>query len=181
MVPNRLRKIARGVSLLGAIAGIAVGLPAAANADVVLKWEPSASLFWTNNESALMSLFQNGQCTELAANKRPDVVKAIVLNAISSELNSGQAEVVPNLDARYWSSEAGRAGISTGQTPRVGSLMVFQPGVLWAGSAGHIAYVQSVHGNSFTVSQMNAPIPYRVTSQTFRMSVGHRRGIRFIY
>jgi surface antigen len=177
---RRSRVLTRGLAVLGAVAGIAAGLPAGAQA-VTLSWEPSANLFWTVNGTALMTLFQNGQCTQLAANRRPEVVKTIVLHAVSDELQHGQSEVVPNFDARYWANLAQQAGLSTGQKPQVGALMVFQPGVLGAGSAGHIAYVQSVRKRSFTISEMHAPNLYQVTSETLRRSVDRMSGVRFIY
>ena len=177
---RRLRALGRGLAVLGALTGIAAGVPAAAQA-VTLRWEPSAHSFWMVNRDALMSLFQNGQCTELAADKRPGVVKRIVVRAISHELRHGGNEVVPNFDARNWARMARWAGLPTGRTPRAGALMVFQPGVLGAGSAGHIAYVRSVRQHSFTISEMNAPIPYGVTHATFPKSVDRLAGVRFIY
>jgi surface antigen len=172
--------LARGLAVLGAVAGIGAGLPTASQA-VMLSWEPSANSFWAVNGNALMSIFQNGECTQLAADKRPDVVKDIVLKTVADEIQRGLGEVVPNFDARYWGTLAHRAGIATGKQPRVGALMVFQPGVLGAGSAGHIAYVQSVRRHWFTISEMHAPNLYQVSHETLRRSVAHRWGVRFVY
>lgn len=174
------RSFGRVLAVLAAVAGIAASLPTAAQA-ITLNWEPSANLFWSVNHNALMTLFQNGQCTQLAADKRPDVVKDIVMSAITHEIRQGVGEIVPNFDARYWAKMAKHAGIKTGHKPRVGALMVFQPGTLGAGSAGHIAYVKSVRRHSFTISEMHAPNLYQVTDDTLSRSAARLRGVRFIY
>jgi surface antigen len=177
---RRFAMLARGFVVLCATAGIAVSLPAGAQA-ATLRYEPSATLFWTVNGPALLSLFQNGQCTQWAAEKRPDVVKTIVVSTVAHDLQQGLGEVIPNFDARYWATLAQQAGIATGQKPKVGGLMVFQPGVLGAGSAGHIAYVQSVQRHSFTISEMHAPMLFQVTHDTLRRSDARQPGVRFIY
>jgi surface antigen len=185
MDPVRSRKrrfavLVRGFGALCATAGLAVSLPAGAQA-ATLRFEPSATLFWTVNGSALLSLFQNGQCTQWAADKRPDVIKNIVISTVAHDLQQGLGEIIPNFDARYWPSLAQQAGIATGKTPKVGALMVFQPGVLGAGSAGHIAYVESVRKRTFTISEMHAPYLFRVTYQTLPRRDAHHWGVRFIY
>jgi hypothetical protein len=177
---RRFGLLTRGLAVLCAAATVAAGLPAGAQA-AGLQWEPTANLFWSINGSTLLGMFQNGQCTQLAANKRPDVVKTIVISSIARELQDGLGEVVPNFNARNWANLAQGAGIPTGQSPMVGALMVLQPGVMGAGPAGHIAYVKSVQRHSFTVSQMNAPIPFQVSHQRFRRSTAHQSGVRFIY
>jgi surface antigen len=185
MEPLRSRKrrfavLARGLAVLGATAGFAAALPAGAQA-LTLRYEPSATLFWTVNGSALLNLFQNGQCTQWVADKRPDVVKHIVVSSVASDIQQGLGEVIPNFDARYWGTLAHQAGLPTGHRPKVGALMVFQPGVLGAGSAGHIAYVQSVRRHWFTISEMHAPLLFHVTYETLRRSSVRRWGVRFIY
>jgi surface antigen len=166
--------------VLAATAGIMVGVPAGAQA-ATLRYEPNATLFWTINGPALLSLFQNGQCTQWAADKRPDVIKNIVISTVNRDLQQGLGEVIPNFDARYWATLAQQAGLATGHKPEVHSLMVFQPGVLGAGSAGHIAYVQSVGRHSFTISEMHAPMLFQVTTERLRKSDARRAGVRFIY
>jgi surface antigen len=159
---------------------MSIALPTGAQA-ATLRYEPSASLFWTVNGSALLSLFQNGQCTQWAADKRPDVVKSIVVSSVANDLQKGLGEVIPNFDARYWATLAQGAGLPTGQTPKVGSLMVFQPGVMGAGSAGHIAYVKSVGKQTFTISEMHAPLLFHVSYETLSKSSARQRGVRFVY
>lgn len=53
-------------------------------------------------------------------------------------------------NAGTWLYHAKAAGYSTGRTPRVGAVMVSSES-WW----GHVAYVESVSGGSFTVSEMN--------------------------
>jgi len=48
----------------------------------------------------------------------------------------------------YWNARA--MGYATGRTPVPGSIMV-----TWESPIGHVAYVESVNGNSFTISEMN--------------------------
>jgi surface antigen len=177
---RRFAMLARALAVVCATAGTAVVLPAGAQA-ATLHYEPSATLFWTVNGPSLLSLFQNGQCTQWAAEKRPDVVKSIVISTVAHDLQQGLGEVIPNFDARYWASLAQGAGLATGQKPKAGALMVFQPGVLGAGSAGHIAYVQSVQKHTFTISEMHAPVLFHVSYDTLRKSDARRPGVRFIY
>lgn len=58
-----------------------------------------------------------------------------------------------------WDSSARSQGFAVDNTPAAGSLVVFHPGQSvggqWTadGSAGHVAYVESVSGNTITISQ----------------------------
>jgi surface antigen len=54
-------------------------------------------------------------------------------------------------NAWEWFGQAQSYGYATGQTPRVGAIMV-----TWESSFGHVAYVEAVNSDgSFTVSEMN--------------------------
>lgn len=53
-------------------------------------------------------------------------------------------------NAGQWLNSAKRAGYATGSAPAVGSIMVTRES-WW----GHVAFVESVSGNSFTVAEMN--------------------------
>ncbi len=176
-----VKKGARIIILLGCLLTICSWAPSVASADVSLFWEPSAQQFWTINHGAIMGLFQNGQCTQLAADKRPDVVKQIVEGFIGADIAHRHVEAVPSFDARYWANDAAAVGIPTGHKPTVGALIVFQPNVLGAGSVGHIAYVTSVGRQSFTISEMNAPLPYHTSSRTLPMSAARMSGVNFVY
>ena len=77
-------------------------------------------------------------------------------------------------DAKNWFSSAKRAGWSTGSAPVVGAIMVTSES-FW----GHVAYVESVDGNSFTVSEMNYK-GWGVTSRrTISIGSGFIKG--FVY
>ena len=82
-------------------------------------------------------------------------------------------------NAASWLYSARAAGLPTGSVPRVGAVVVYQPGVQGADWPGHVAYVTSVAGDGvhFTVSQMNFPIWGAVT---YRGS-WTGRGVGFIY
>ena len=54
-------------------------------------------------------------------------------------------------NAKNWLNSAQRAGYATGQEPKVGSIVVTSES-WW----GHVAFVESVNGNSITISEMNA-------------------------
>jgi surface antigen len=53
-------------------------------------------------------------------------------------------------DAGQWWPNARAAGYPEGSTPQVGAIMVTRESAI-----GHVAYVESVNGNTFTVSEMN--------------------------
>ena len=73
-----------------------------------------------------------------------------------------------------WDSSARSQGFAVDNTPAAGSLVVFHPGQSvggqWTadGSAGHVAYVESVRGNTITISQggMGFPDPSGPNYQT---------------
>ena len=149
---------------------------------VSLSWQPSAGQFWSADQSAITSLFHDGQCTQWALQRRPDVVRRGVEAVITGELARHQAENLGNWDALNWPRMARLAGIAIGHAPRARALMVFAPGVLGAGSAGHIAFVQRVFANgSFLISQMHAPVLWRVTHQRLSAADGRLPGVTFIY
>lgn len=77
-------------------------------------------------------------------------------------------------DAKRWLDSAKRAGYQTGSTPAPGAIVVTKES-WW----GHVAYVESVDGDSITISEMNAR-GWGVTSRrTISASGGVVRG--YIY
>lgn len=77
-------------------------------------------------------------------------------------------------DAKQWIGSASRAGYQTGTEPTPGSIVVTSES-WW----GHVAYVESVNGDEFTISEMNAK-GWGVTSQ--RTLSARDRAVRgFIY
>jgi hypothetical protein len=151
-------------------------------AQTVLWWEPRASEYWTVNRAAIWRIFDNGQCTQWAAMKRPVLVRRMIVGQIASEVHQRRPEMLIDLQARYWAADAKSIGVRVGTTPLPGALVVFQPGALGATSDGHIAYVEGVFGDgSFEISQMNAPIPYQVSYERMQEWTARLAGISFIY
>ncbi len=105
--------------------------------------------------------FPYGQCTWWAAQSRPDIGANVIGNASS------------------WLYSARASGLATGSAPRVGAIVVYQPGAQGAGWTGHVAYVTSVSGDGahFTISEMNFPYWGSVT----RRSSWSGPGVGFIY
>jgi len=82
----------------------------------------------------------------------------------------------------WWSQAEGR--YARGHAPRAGAVVTFDPGTHGiTDAAGHIGYVESVEddGSAFTVSEMNAPLPYVVSSRRIATSAIARGGISFVY
>lgn len=77
-------------------------------------------------------------------------------------------------NAKNWLNSARRAGYSTGGTPVPGSIMVTSES-----GYGHVAYVESVNGNSITVSEMNYEGWGVASRRTLSSGAGFIRG--FIY
>ncbi len=86
--------------------------------------------------------YSYGYCTWYAAQKRPD---------LPNRLGNGGS----------WYNRAQRNGISTGKEPRAGAVIV--TGESWA---GHVGYVESINGNSITISEMNYNGWNRVSTRT---------------
>jgi surface antigen len=170
------------IALVVLVAAPAAGTGLAVARTVEFSWQPTPQRFWHVDGPAVVSLFHNGQCTMWAQERRPDIVRQSIEAIVSHELATGQAENMGDWDARYWPAHARAAGIPTGQVPRAQALIVFQPGVLGAGAAGHIAYVQRVYSDgSFLISEMHAPVLWRVTHRRLTAADGRLPGVSFIY
>jgi surface antigen len=170
------------IALLALAATFAATTGLASARTVQFSWQPNAQRFWKLDGPAVVSLFHNGQCTMWAQERRPDIVRQGVEAIVAHEIASGQPENMGDWDARYWPANARQAGIPTGNVPRARALIVFQPGVLGAGSSGHIAYVQRVlPGGSFLISEMHAPVLWRVTHRRLTAADGRLAGVAFIY
>jgi surface antigen len=179
MRPSLRRALLLTISL---VAVLAATTSSSLARTVQFSWQPSASRFWTADGPAVASLFHNGQCTMWAQERRPDIVRAGVEAIVARELADGQPEDPGNWNARNWPRYARLAHIPTGHAPQARALVVFQPGVLGAGPTGHIAYVQRVYANgSFLISEMHAPVLWRVTHQHLSAADGRLHGVTFIY
>lgn len=110
--------------------------------------------------SSYVSAFTPGQCTWYAFNMRPDLAGHVWGNAGN------------------WAAAARASGQPTGTVPRVHAIVVFQAGVQGAWRTGHVGYVTAVGPNgTFRVSEMDFPVPGRVTSRWAHSG----RGVSFIY
>ncbi len=72
-------------------------------------------------------------------------------------------------------SSARAKGYSTGMTPRVGAIAVFAEGYV-----GHVGYVESVSGSTFTISEMNFAGKYVVDNRTLSTSYANLRGFAYV-
>ncbi|NNM97863.1 MAG: CHAP domain-containing protein [Candidatus Dormibacteraeota bacterium] len=71
-----------------------------------------------------------------------------------------QRKVTWGGNAYQWWANAAAAGYAEGQTPQVGSIVVWGQDVPgYSYGYGHVAYVQAVQGNQFEVSEMNFSAP----------------------
>jgi surface antigen len=63
---------------------------------------------------------------------------------------------VPNTfgNAYEWAAKAAAQGYRVDNTPEVGAVAVYAPGVAYASAFGHVAVVASVNGGSITISEM---------------------------
>lgn len=101
------------------------------------------------------SKYPYGWCTYYASAMRPDIPGSLG--------NAGR-----------WLAGAAAQGFSTGNTPAVGAVMVSRES-----SVGHVAIVESVSGDSFTVSEMNYQGWGIVSRRTISAGSGVIKG--FIY
>jgi surface antigen len=144
----------------------------------------AAAAWWASDGQNVLRGFHNGQCTDWAARKRPDVLQRVFTYAYAVSVRVHHRVIVNNWAAGMWTAHARWAHIPTGHTPARGALMVFQRGD-YAGVVvpqSHIAYVENINGDgSIRVSQMHAPRVGQVTRHTFPAYVGEMPGISFIY
>jgi len=119
---------------------------------------------WLKEKPVLLALYATGQCTDWAAQKRPDIVQSFYEETFASELlNRPRPE--PLGEAKHWSVAAAALGFTVSDRPVAGALVVWDAGVEGAAAAtGHLGYVESVSadGSIFSVSSMNVGGPYRM-------------------
>ena len=133
--------------------------------------------------AAYLNVFRNGQCTDWAAQKRPDIVERGTVQLWADYL-AGDERAIANWNGGFWDDTARAAGLEVGTLPRAGAVVAFDPGTAGiAAVTGHIAYVESVDDDAgaFTVSEMNAPLPYVVSYRRIPTSAIARGGISFVY
>jgi surface antigen len=117
---------------------------------------------WQVVAPSYLATFENGQCTDWAAQKRPDVVERVYVASVVAELL--HLPRPPALGpAQTWAAAAAAAGMTVSEYPVAGSLVVWQEGVEGANEGtGHVGYVESVSqdGTTFSTSEMNDGGPY---------------------
>lgn len=89
--------------------------------------------------------------------------------------------VVPwNGDAIEWYANARTLGFAVGQAPVPGAILV-RNSATWS-AYGHVAYVESVRGTTFTVSEMNVNTVGELTTATYDLTTHPLPGlIGFVY
>ena len=138
---------------------------------------------WQQYGAAYLNVFRNGQCTDWAALKRPDIVERGTVQLWADYL-AGAGGAIANWNGGFWDDTARAAGLEVGVVPRAGAVVAIDPGTQdIAAATGHIAYVESVDddGGAFTVSEMNAPLPNVVSYRRIPTSAIARGGISFVY
>lgn len=71
----------------------------------------------------------------------------------------------PSRHAKYWPEIARARGLTVSSTPRAGDIVSW-PGLDGAALYGHVAIVESVNGNTITISQYNAGLDGRFSTAT---------------
>jgi surface antigen len=92
-----------------------------------------------------------------------------------------QRRAVPWLgNADEWYANAQALGFAVGQTPVPGAILVTGPSA-WS-SLGHVAYVETVSGTTFTVSEMNVNGLGQLSTRTYDLATNPpRAAMGFIY
>jgi surface antigen len=137
---------------------------------------------WSTYGAGYLAVFRNGQCTDWAAQRRPDIVEGATVRLWADHF-MGRPDLGISWDGGFWDDMARAARLPVGSLPRAGAVVTFDPGVMGADLAtGHIAYVDSVNGDgTFTVSEMNAPFAWVVTYRTIPTAAIAQGGINFVY
>ncbi len=149
----------------------------------ILSASVPAQLWWLLNATGIVASFRNGQRTDWAQQRRPDIVHNAYLRRYD---RLGPAGVLTSWDAKYWAQHAQQAGLFVGRAPVVGAIMVFESGSRGAGNAGHVAVVEAVASDgSFDITQMHAPNIAVVTRQNYSAetaaAIATDPGIAFIH
>jgi len=128
-----------------------------------------------------LAVFRNGQCTEWAAQRRPDIVEQATVRLLADHL-MGRPDLGISWDGGFWDDMARAARLPVGTVARAGALVAFDPGVMGADlTTGHIAYVESGNDDdTFTISEMNAPLAGQVTYRTISMAAVADGGVNFV-
>ena len=135
--------------LLPALVGSAAAAVAAAPPAA-----PLAPLFASVPTGGYPDPFPFGQCTWWAAYNHP---------------------VSWGGNAADWLANARAQGVATSDVPSTGAIAVFEPGGAYS-ALGHVAVVVAVTPDSYTVSEMNAPVWGEVATRVIAWPDPHVRG-----
>jgi surface antigen len=137
---------------------------------------------WGTYGADYLAVFRNGQCTEWAAQRRPDVVEEATVRLWADHF-MGRPDLGISWDGGFWDDMARAARLPVGTVPKAGALVTFDPGVMGADlTTGHIAYVESVNADgTFTISEMNAPLAGDVTDRSIPTAAVAQGGVNFVY
>jgi surface antigen len=116
--------------------------------------------------------FGNGQCTDWAE-RQFRAWTGTYINTLGIYGTSGNAlDWALNAKNRHW---------STGTTPRIGSIVVFQPRQGLISSDGHVAWVTEIYPalGTITFTDWNNPLPYHTATHT--ISLAAWPGLQYIY
>jgi CHAP domain len=146
---------------------------------------PSASAlaWWASpNGQTFEAAFRNGQCTDLAELKRPDIVMRSIEAWYDRWVASGYTLAAQQQwAASFWDGNAAAVGMAVGATPRANAIMVMHSHD-YPAWPGHVAWVQSVNPDgSFTVLQEHAPTLGVVVQTTYPAAALVGADIDFIY
>ena len=176
---RRSARPARTVARPAAVATAPAGPQPMSEADALVQ----AQADWATYGPGYLAVFRNGQCTDWAAQKRPDIVEHATVR-LWADHYMGRPDPGISWNGGAWDDMARAARLPVGTEPRAGAVVAFDPGTMGAGAeTGHIAYVESVEpaDGTFTVSEMNAPLPWQVTYRTIPIDAIAQGGISFVY
>ena len=127
-------------------------------------------------------MFRNGQCTDWAAQKRPDIVERATVRLWADHF-MGLPDPAISWNGGFWDDMARAARMEVGTVPRVGAVVTFDPGAAGADpTTGHIGYVETIDPDgTFLISEMNAPLAGQVSYRTIRPADVADGGISFVY
>jgi surface antigen len=148
--------------------------PPPSPSEAALKW-------WSSAGAALYTIgWHNGQCTELAWERRPDIVARVAEDWY--DRSASGATVAPvNWDATFWDSDAAAAGFRVGVRPQANAIMVYHSHD-YPAWPGHVAWVRAVSADgSFVIQEEGNPDPGRVTERTVKPDQLVGADIDFIY
>ena len=134
-----------------------------------------ADAWWPRVRAAKDRRWRNGQCTDWAQSKRPDIVERVEKHVMAQLLLHPGTPFEPlSWVGADWDDNARRAGLEVVLTPRTGAIAVQERGVDGAGaSSGHVSYVEEVLPDGrFRVSEMHSPVLGQVTTSVRRAGPG---------